>query len=86
VQGFETPFGMELLATVHWVAVHDGALTVDEAVDAVYQWKDRKRAFEPRQIRLAWDSLCGGRCPLHSLCQGSSVRRMARRPSSEIAA
>jgi hypothetical protein len=60
VQGFETPFGMELLATVHWVAVHDGARTVDEAVDAVYQWNDRKRAFEPRQIQLVWDVLGEG--------------------------
>jgi len=60
VQGFETPFGMELLATVHWVAVHDGARTVDKAVDAVYQWNDRKRVFEPRQIQLAWDVLDAG--------------------------
>lgn len=60
VQGFETPFGMELLATVHWVAVHDAARTVDEAVDAVYQWNDRKRVFEPRQIQLAWDVLDAG--------------------------
>jgi hypothetical protein len=27
VHGFETPFGLELLATVHWVAAHDGAQT-----------------------------------------------------------
>ena len=60
VQGFETPFGMELLATVHWVAVHDGARTIDKAVDAVYQWNDRKRVFEPRQIQLAWDVLDAG--------------------------
>jgi O-acetyl-ADP-ribose deacetylase (regulator of RNase III) len=60
VQGFETPFGMELLATVHWVAVHDGARTVDQAVDAVYQWNDRKRVFEPRQIQLAWNVLDDG--------------------------
>ena len=60
VQGFETPFGLELLATVHWVAAHDGARTADEAVGAVYQWNDRKRAFEPRQIQLAWDVLGAG--------------------------
>ncbi|MBC7974636.1 MAG: macro domain-containing protein [Myxococcales bacterium] len=60
VQGFESPFGMELLATVHWVAAHDGARTVDEAIDAVYQWNDRKRAFEPRQIQVAWDVLGAG--------------------------
>jgi hypothetical protein len=50
----------ELLVTVHWVAVHDGARTVDEAVAAVYQWNDRKRVFEPRQIQLAWDVLGAG--------------------------
>jgi hypothetical protein len=60
VQGFETPFGMELLATVHWVAVHDGARTVAEAIDAVYLWNDRKRAFEPRQIHVAWVVLDAG--------------------------
>ena len=59
-QRVETPFGMELLATVHWVAVHDEARTVDEAIDAVYQWSDRKRVFEPRQIQLAWDVLGAG--------------------------
>ena len=60
VQGFESPFGMELLATVHWVAVRDGARTVDDATAAVYQWNDRKRVFEPRQIQLAWDVLGAG--------------------------
>lgn len=60
VQGFETPFGMELLATVHWVAAHEGAGTPDEAIDAVYAWNDRKRVFEPRQIQIAWESLVAG--------------------------
>jgi len=60
VQGFESPFGMELLATVHWVAAHDGAGTVSEATDAVYQWNERKQAFEPRQLQIAWDVLGAG--------------------------
>jgi O-acetyl-ADP-ribose deacetylase (regulator of RNase III) len=60
VQGFESPFGMELLATVHWVTAHEGARTVDQAVEAVYQWNDRKRAFEPQQIQLAWGVLSAG--------------------------
>jgi O-acetyl-ADP-ribose deacetylase (regulator of RNase III) len=60
VQGFETPFGMELLATVHWVAVHDGSRSVEDAVDTVYNWNERKRVFEPRQIQLAWDVLQAG--------------------------
>ncbi len=57
VEGFETPFGMELLATVHWVANHEGVPDPDGAVDAVYRWNERKRAFTPRQIHLAWDVL-----------------------------
>lgn len=57
VEGFESPFGMELLSTVHWVHSHDGVHNIDEAIQAVYQWNARKRAFEERQIRIAWDAL-----------------------------
>jgi O-acetyl-ADP-ribose deacetylase (regulator of RNase III) len=57
VDGFETPFGMELLATVHWVVRRDGAPTPEAAVEAVHTWSERKRQFSPRQIRLAWDVL-----------------------------
>lgn len=57
VQGFETPFGLELLSTVHWVATHDRARTQDEIVADVYAWNERKRQFSPRQIRLAFDVL-----------------------------
>lgn len=53
VEGFETPFGLELLATVHWVARHEGAATVDEVVAATYGWNDRKRRFSPEQLALA---------------------------------
>lgn len=57
VEGFETPFGMELLATVHWVATRDGARDAEAAIEAVHAWNPRKRRFSPRQIRLAWDTL-----------------------------
>jgi O-acetyl-ADP-ribose deacetylase (regulator of RNase III) len=57
VEGFETPFGLELLATVHWVATNEGATTAQEAVDKVYDWNDRKRRFSPRQIGIAFDTL-----------------------------
>ncbi len=45
VEGFETPYGMELLATVHWVSVRAErpASSVDEAIEAVHAWNDRKR-------------------------------------------
>ncbi len=57
VAGFETPFGLELLATVHWVVRHLGVSTPDAVVTTTYAWNDRKRRFSPRQIRLALDVL-----------------------------
>ncbi|MEQ7154594.1 type II toxin-antitoxin system antitoxin DNA ADP-ribosyl glycohydrolase DarG [Brevundimonas aurifodinae] len=57
VEGFETPFGLELLATVHWVARHEGAATLDDVVAATYGWNDRKRRFSPEQLALAHDVL-----------------------------
>lgn len=57
VEGFETPFGLELLSTVHWVVTHDGAADVDQAVERTYAWNERKARFSPRQIALAFDVL-----------------------------
>ena len=57
VSGFETPFGLELLTTVHWVATREGATTSDEILRHVYAWNDRKRRFSPRQIELAYQIL-----------------------------
>jgi len=57
VQGFETPFGLELLSTVHWVATREGALTERDAREYTYAWNERKRRFSPRQIHIAWDVL-----------------------------
>ena len=60
IEGFETPYGMELLATVHWVATHGPtpARNADRAVQAVYEWNDRKRQiFRADHIRVAWDRL-----------------------------
>lgn len=54
VQGFETPFGLELLSTVHWVATKDEAKNI---IAQVYDWNERKRQFSTRQIQLALDVL-----------------------------
>ncbi len=59
VDGFESPFGLELLATVHWVVTHEqgqGA-TREDVIARVYDWNDRKRQFSPDQIGLALDHL-----------------------------
>ena len=57
VRGFETPFGLELLSTVHWVSTQEGAVTPDEATTATFGWSERKRRFSPQQIALAWQVL-----------------------------
>ena len=57
VEGFESPFGMELLATVHWVASKEGASTVEQVINSVYSWNERKKQFNNRQIELAYNVL-----------------------------
>lgn len=56
VDGFETPFGLELLSTVHWVVTH-GATSVEDVVEKTHRWNSRKRRFTPGQIRLALNVL-----------------------------
>lgn len=58
--GFETPYGMELLATVHWIATEDerSAIDSDRAITRVQEWSNRKRElFKPQHIRKAWQRL-----------------------------
>jgi O-acetyl-ADP-ribose deacetylase (regulator of RNase III) len=57
VEGFETPFGLELLATVHWVTTREHANSVEEVITKTYAWNDRKTRFSPRQIGIAYDTL-----------------------------
>lgn len=57
VEGFETPFGLELLSTVHWVMKQQGVVSQDDVVRHTYEWNDRKRQFTPRQIGIAMDRL-----------------------------
>jgi len=60
ISGFETPYGMELLSSVHWVATHADtpAVDADSAVRLVVSWNERKqRMFRPGHIRVAWERL-----------------------------
>ena len=57
VEGFESPFGLELLATVHWVIKHDHPASEDDLLRDVYAWNDRKKRFTRNQILLAADVL-----------------------------
>jgi O-acetyl-ADP-ribose deacetylase (regulator of RNase III) len=59
IEGFESPYGMELLATVHWVAHHEPfARDLDAAIAAVHAWNDRKRLLLKKpHIAIAWQRL-----------------------------
>jgi len=58
VAGFETPFGLELLSTVHWIATQGAASQPLEAViRETHAWSDRKKRFTPRQIGIALNVL-----------------------------
>ncbi|MBK8131493.1 MAG: macro domain-containing protein [Gammaproteobacteria bacterium] len=57
VEGFESPFGLELLSTVHWVMIRHGASSLDEITEHTYAWNERKRQFTRRQLGIAADRL-----------------------------
>jgi O-acetyl-ADP-ribose deacetylase (regulator of RNase III) len=60
IRDFETPYGMELLATVHWVASEDGRVHTDPeaAVELVQGWSEHKRrSFRADHIEAAWQRL-----------------------------
>lgn len=64
IEGFETPYGMELLASVHWVAQLPSPGSTERAADAeqaithVHAWNPRKcSVFRPEHIRVAWSRL-----------------------------
>jgi O-acetyl-ADP-ribose deacetylase (regulator of RNase III) len=57
VDGFESSFGLELLATVHWVLKNKSVHTIGDIINATYAWGEQKRKFSQRQIRLAYDRL-----------------------------
>ena len=63
IDGFQSPYGMELLATVHWVAMHEqDARTFEQVVNAVHAWNKRKaKIMQPAHVRAAWDRLVAQR-------------------------
>jgi len=57
VEGFESPFGLEILSSIHWIVSKEQVQTVDDVVARTYAWNDRKKQFSGRQIALAVDVL-----------------------------
>lgn len=59
IEGFQSPYGMELLATVHWVAEHeDNVASPQAALHAIGNWNPRKqRLMRAEHVNAAWERL-----------------------------
>lgn len=57
IDGFESSFGLELLATVHWLIVAEGITTYQDVIKNFYLWSEHKNKFTPRQITIAVNRL-----------------------------
>lgn len=58
IEGYQSPYGVELLSTVHWVIKNEGASNSNEAHQAIQQWNDRKKELMTLQhVDAAWNRL-----------------------------
>lgn len=60
IEGFETPYGLELLATTDWIIKHhaDARSDADHAVERFRAWNDRKKQlFKENHVKIAWRHL-----------------------------
>ncbi len=61
ISGFETPYGMEMLATIHWVVTKENPQAAEDsekAIVLVQEWNERKRKlFKPSHLKKAWERL-----------------------------
>ncbi|TVQ32120.1 MAG: Appr-1-p processing protein [Phycisphaeraceae bacterium] len=62
IENFESPFGMELLSSTHWIAKYglsgDPARTLQEAFDQLRNWNSHKaRQFNIEHVEMAWERL-----------------------------
>ena len=63
IDGFESPFGMELLATVDWLVAHEGcAPTLPAVREGLQRWPDnagerKQRLFDDRMLGIALERL-----------------------------
>jgi O-acetyl-ADP-ribose deacetylase (regulator of RNase III) len=54
IEGFETPYGLELLSTVHWTIVRENKTKLPEITNFIKDWSKRKRfLFSERHIQIA---------------------------------
>ena len=60
IDGFESPYGLELLGTIHWVVAQEGVNPedTDAVIAAVQEWNPRKkRVMQTQHITIALNRL-----------------------------
>jgi len=59
VAGFETPVGLELLATVYWLMARNPGLADDDLLKELHAWSPAKTRFDLDQVSRAREHLTG---------------------------
>lgn len=63
VEGYESPYGLELLSSVHFLAVSEGIDTQPELSEALEEWSDHKReSFQRAAVTSALQRLVEDGC------------------------
>jgi len=58
IQGYESPYGLELLSSVHWLAKHEKHSPIEKIIEEMAQWNENKRnLFQEDAIRAAYERL-----------------------------
>ncbi len=60
IDGFQTPYGMELLSSVHWIVKHgkEPNPTIDSVICQIHMWNTRKKElFLKEHIEVAWNRI-----------------------------
>jgi hypothetical protein len=58
IEGFESPYGLELLSSVHWIYCKENKNNEIQIIDGLHSWNSRKRKIlKTDHIRLAIERL-----------------------------
>jgi uncharacterized protein YwgA len=58
IQGYESPYGLELLSSVHWLAHHEGHFPVEKIIEEMLGWsEDKRNSFSEKAIRTSYTRL-----------------------------
>ena len=58
IQGYESPYGLELLSSVHWLADKEKHYPVEKIIAEMRNWNEAKRnTFNDKMIKVAYERL-----------------------------